>query len=67
MKVKVLRSFLAYKPDQILDPPDGVANVWIKRGLVEPVKEQPELESTMVEHESENTMIGSAKARKVRR
>lgn len=66
MKVKVLRSFLAYKPDQLLDPPDGVANVWIKRGLVEPVQEHA-LESAMVEHESENTMIGSAKGRKVRR
>lgn len=34
MRVKFIRSIERFKPGDIIECPDGHANVWIKRGIV---------------------------------
>jgi hypothetical protein len=55
MKIKVLRSFGGYKAGQEFDWGDGIARLYIGRGLVAPVEER--VEAAVVEQRSERAMI----------
>lgn len=39
MKIRVLKGFSGYKPGQVFDWGDGMARIYIARGMVEPVVE----------------------------
>ena len=45
MKVEVIRSFGAYRVGDLLDPADGVANVWLQRGFAKRVESESQEKS----------------------
>jgi hypothetical protein len=63
MKIRVVQAFQAYKRGQEFDWPDGMARIFVARGLVEPVAED---ETATVEPEVEHASIDS-KPRKRRK
>ena len=63
MKVRIVQAFQAYKRGQEFDWPDGMARIFVARGLVEPVAED---ETATVEPEVEHASIDS-KPRKRRK
>jgi hypothetical protein len=63
MKIRVIQAFQAYKRGQEFDWPDGMARIFVARGLVEPVAED---ETATVEPEVEHASIDS-KPRKRRK
>jgi hypothetical protein len=54
MKVRVVQAFQAYKRGQEFDWPDGMARIFVARGLVEPVVED---ETATVEPEVEHASV----------
>ena len=40
MKVRILQAFQPFKIGQVFDWPDGMANVFVARGLATPVEER---------------------------
>jgi hypothetical protein len=54
MKVRVVQAFQTYKRGQEFDWPDGMARIFVARGLVEPVVE---VETATVESEVEHASV----------
>lgn len=60
MKIRVVRSFGAYKAGQVFEWGDGMARIFQGRGLIVPVDdEKPEerIETAAVEHRTERAVI----------
>lgn len=60
MKIRVVRSFGAYKAGQVFEWGDGIARIYQGRGLIVQVEdEQPEgrMETATVEHRAERAVI----------
>ncbi len=45
MKIRFIRSWREYIPGTEIDAPDGMANIWIARGIVEEIKSQAEIKT----------------------
>jgi len=55
MKIRVLKSFGGYKAGQQFDWGDGMARIFIGRGLIAPVEERTE--AAVLEQRAERAMI----------
>lgn len=41
VKIRITKGFSGYKPGQVFDWGDGMARIYIARGMVEEVKDEP--------------------------
>lgn len=65
MKIRVLQSFQGYKRGQQFDWPDGMARIFVARGMIEEVKES-RAEAAIVEDDVERA-VADDKPRRRRR
>ena len=56
MKIRVLKSFNGYRVGQVFDWGDGMARIFIARGMVEAVGAKP-LEAAAVEERTEKAAV----------
>lgn len=61
MKVRILKSFSGYRVGQVFDWGDGMARIYIARGMAEPVVE---VERATVEPRAERAVVQTAVKRK---
>lgn len=57
MKIRVLKSFNGYKAGQTFDWGDGIARIFVARGMVAPVTEERAVETATVEERTERAAI----------
>jgi hypothetical protein len=57
MRVRVLKSFGGYKAGQTFDWGDGIARIYVARGMVAPVTEERVVETATVEERTERAAI----------
>jgi len=65
MKIRVLKSFNGYRVGQVFDWGDGMARIFIARGMVEPVGENP-AETAMLEERTEKATVQSQARKRVK-
>lgn len=65
MKIRVLKSFNGYRIGQIFDWGDGMARIFIARGMVEAVGERP-VEAAAVEERLEKAAVQSQARKRVK-
>lgn len=53
MKIRLVRSFRVYRRGQVLDVPDGQANLWISHGIAVEEKQGDLLETATAEPKAE--------------
>lgn len=63
MKIRLLQTFGGYKAGQVFDWADGMARIYVSRGLAARVEEQA-VETATVEHRYERAAIQPAARRK---
>lgn len=57
MKIRVLKSFGGYKAGQTFDWGDGIARIYIARGLAAPFVEERVVETAAVEERTERATV----------
>jgi hypothetical protein len=57
MKIRVLKSFGAYKVGQTFDWGDGIARIYVARGLVAPMVDEQRIESATMEERAERAVL----------
>jgi hypothetical protein len=65
MKIRVLKSFNGYRVGQVFDWGDGMARIFIARGMVEAVGEKP-AETAMLEERTEKATVQSQARKRVK-
>lgn len=65
MKIRVLKSFNGYRVGQVFDWGDGMARIFIARGMVEAVGEKP-IETAAVEERSEKATVQTQARKRVK-
>jgi hypothetical protein len=65
MKIRVLKSFNGYRVGQVFDWGDGMARIFIARGMVEAVGEKP-AETAMLEERTEKATVQTQARKRVK-
>ena len=65
MKIRVLKSFNGYRVGQVFDWGDGMARIFIARGMVEAVGEKP-AETAMFEERTEKATVQTQARKRVK-
>ena len=65
MKIRVMKSFSGYRPGQEFDWSDGMARIYVARGMVQEIKESP-VETAAVEYRAERAAVQQAVRRKAK-
>ena len=63
MRIRVLKSFSGYRVGQVFDWGDGMARIYIARGMAE-AADQPAVERTVIDRDTEQAVIRPAVKRK---
>ena len=63
MKIRVTKSFNGYRVGQVFDWGDGMARIFIARGMVEPVGEKATETATLEERTEKATVQSQARKR----
>lgn len=65
MKIRVLKSFNGYRVGQVFDWGDGMARIFMARGMVEAIGDKP-VETAAVEERAEKAAVQSQARKRVK-